>query len=181
MLKNNATEYGLISVMVHWLSALLVVGLFAVGLYMVDLTYYDPLYHELPEWHKTFGVVLALITLFRLSWITLSRPPAVLAENRLVAAAARLGHGGLLLLLLILPITGYLISTAEGKPLMLFDWQVLPALRELSPEQTDLIGEVHELGAWALILMALFHAGAALKHHFIDHDKTLIRMLYIKR
>ena len=180
MLTNTLTGYGLISVLVHWLSALLAVGLFALGLYMVELTYYDSLYHELPEWHKAVGAALALITVFRLLWRLYSRPPSLLSKHPLSRVAARIGHGMLLVLLLILPLTGYLMVTAEGKPLLLFDLALLPALVDLTPEQADRVGRLHLWSAWGLIVLALGHGAAALKHHFIDADKTLIRMLNIK-
>ncbi|MEE2732299.1 MAG: cytochrome b [Pseudomonadota bacterium] len=180
MLANSESGYGLVSVLLHWLSALLTILLFGVGLYMVGLSYYDPLYHELPEWHKSVGVVLALLSLFRVVWRVLSGPPAPLAEKRWQGAAARLVHATMLALLILLPVTGYFIVTAEGKPLMVFELTLLPALLELTPNQTDLVGRWHLWGAWALIGLAALHAAAALKHHFIDADRTLIRMLTIK-
>lgn len=180
MLKNTKSTYGTVSVLVHWLSALLVFALFGLGLYMVELSYYDPLYHELPEWHKTLGVVLAVLTLFRLLWRVFSITPALLAEQPWQVMVARLAHVLLLLSLLILPVTGYLIVTAEGKALLLFDLAVLPALLELTPEQTDWVGRLHLWSAWGLIGLALGHSAAALKHHFIDADRTLVRMLNIK-
>ena len=179
-LKNSTTEYGLVSLLLHWVSALLVLGLFGVGLYMVDLTYYDPLYHELPEWHKTVGSALALLTLGRLLWHRISKPPSLLISQPVMRKAARVGHACLLILLLVLPLTGYLIVTAEGKPMLLFGLALLPALMELTPEQTDNVGQLHLWSAWALIGLAVGHSGAALKHHFVDRDRTMIRMLSIK-
>ena len=179
-LKNTTSDYGMVSVLVHWLSALLAVGVFGLGLNMVGLSYYDPLYHELPEWHKFLGVALALITLFRLLWCVISTPPLLLAKQSWQKMAARLAHGLLLLGLVVLPVTGYLIVTAEGKALLLFDLALLPALIELSPTQTDWVGRLHLWSAWGLIGMALVHAAAALKHHFVDADRTLTRMLNIK-
>ena len=166
--------------LVHWLSALMAFGLFGLGLYMVELSYYDPLYHELPEWHKVLGVALAALTLFRLFWRTTTTTPVLLAKQSWQVLAARVAHGLLLLLLLVLPITGFLIVTAEGKALLLFDLALLPALVELTPEQTDWVGRLHWWSAWGLIGLALGHSAAAFKHHFVDGDRTLIRMVNIK-
>ena len=102
MFINTETQYGVVSIVLHWLSFLLVAALFGVGLYMVDLTYYDPLYHELPQWHKLFGVVLAVLSLARILWRILSRSPTILAAAGWQVAAARSVHWALYLLLLLL-------------------------------------------------------------------------------
>lgn len=180
VLKNTDDRYGILSVLLHWVSLVLVVALFAVGLYMVGLTYYDPLYHELPEWHKLFGLILAFLSVFRILWVFVSRPPAILAVAGWQVVAARAAHGLLYLLLLILPITGYLISTAEGSSLTAFEWVLFPGFMELSPERADWVGNLHLWAAWCLIGLGSVHGLAALKHHFLDHDSTLTRMLYIK-
>jgi len=180
VLKNTQDRYGILSVLLHWVSLVLVVALFAVGLYMVGLTYYDPLYHELPEWHKLVGWILALMTAFRILWVFVSRPPEILATATWQVVAAKAAHGLLYLLLLILPVTGYLISTAEGSSLTAFEWVLLPGIMELSPELADWAGNLHLWAAWGLIGLGTLHGLAALKHHFLDHDSTLTRMLYIK-
>lgn len=179
-IKNTATRYGVVSIAIHWVSFLMVAGLFGVGVYMVELTYYDPLYHELPEWHKLLGVILGGLTLIRLVWICLSRPPRVLSEHRWQAVLAKLVHGLLYLILLLLAISGYLISTAKGTPLTSFDVQLLPALMKLAPNQVDLIGLIHLWVAWVLVGLVSVHALAAFKHHFINHDQTLTRIFTIK-
>jgi len=180
LIKNTTARYGAVSILIHWVSFLMVAGLFGVGLYMVELTYYDPLYHELPEWHKLFGVILGGLTLIRLVWICFSRPPKVLTEQRWQAVLAKMVHGLLYLILLLLLISGYLISTAKGAPLVSFDVQLLPALVTLEPNQVDLAGLLHYWVAWGLVGVVSLHALAALKHHFIDQDQTLTRILTIK-
>ncbi len=176
-LRNDERAYGWISIGLHWLSFLMAVGLFAVGLYMVGLTYYDPLYHQLPEWHKLAGAVLALPTLLRLGWVLLNRPPPLLADSPWQRLMARGVHGVLYLLLLALPITGYLITTAEGDALAAFNLTLLPAITTFDPHTVDWAGRLHLWSGWALILVAAVHGLAALKHHFLDRDTTLIRML----
>ena len=74
-------------------------------------------------------------------------------------------------------IAGYLISTADGRAIEVFGWFQVPATLYDLPEQEDIAGEIHELIAWALILLAGVHALAALKHHFINRDTTLLKML----
>lgn len=74
-------------------------------------------------------------------------------------------------------ISGYLISTEDGRPIAVFGWFSVPALGALFDNQADIAGLVHEYVAYSLITLALLHAVAALKHHFFDKDHTLKRML----
>jgi cytochrome b561 len=74
-------------------------------------------------------------------------------------------------------VAGYLISTADGRPIEVFGLFNVPATLHGLADQEDIAGEVHEIFAWVLILLAGVHALAALKHHFINRDSTLIKML----
>ncbi|AFL72239.1 cytochrome b [Thiocystis violascens] len=178
MWRNTEETYGLIAVLLHWLIAVVVVGLFALGLWMVDLTYYDTWYRRAPELHKGVGVLLLLTLLLRLGWRLINpvprpEPDQSLIEQRL----ARLMHGLLYLLLFLVMTSGYLISTADGRALDVFGLFSVPATLTGLPNQADLAGEVHLVLAIALVTLAAIHALAALKHHFIDRDATLLRML----
>jgi cytochrome b561 len=82
--------------------------------------------------------------------------------------------------ILILFLSGYLIVTAKGDPLTVFDWFSIPALLTDQKGWSDWMGAVHLWAGWLIILLASLHALAALKHHFIDRDGTLKRMLAIK-
>jgi len=85
-------------------------------------------------------------------------------------------HIGLYALLLVICISGYLISTAKGKGIDWFGVYEVPAMIEPFERQGDLAGDIHLIAAWVLIGLVVLHAAAALKHHFIDKDNTLIRM-----
>jgi len=76
--------------------------------------------------------------------------------------------------------SGYMISTADGRPISVFNWFDIPALPALIEQQEDIAGEIHFISATTLITLSLLHAAAALKHHFIDKDNTLRRMLGTK-
>lgn len=177
--RNRADAYGAVAIALHWSTALLIVGLFGLGLYMVGLSYYDPLYRTLPQWHKDLGALLVLLMLARLGWRRFTAPPRPLSgrtpwERRL----ARLTHALLYLLPLALAVFGYLISSADGRPLRLWgDTLAVPALPAAMENQEDLAGSIHLWLAWTLIGLAVLHALGALKHHFIDRDRTLVRML----
>ena len=176
MLKNNSKGYGWIAIMLHWLMAVGIFSLFGLGLYMVELSYYDPWYRDSLELHKSLGVVLLLVLFFRLVWRWSNTSPEIsgsLAEKKM----AHVGHKALYAIMLVLMITGYLISTADGRAISVFGLVDLPAISFSFENQEDTAGEIHWLLAWGLILMAALHALAALKHHFINKDGTLNKML----
>lgn len=176
--RNSSTHYGLTSIALHWLVAVAVFGLFALGFWMVGLNYYSSWYRTAPDLHKSIGIVLFLIMLLRVLWRFISPAPGPLAgQGRLTQRAAKLGHGLLYLGLFVVMISGYLISTADGRPIGVFGLFDVPALITSIPDQADRAGLVHEYAAWALVIFAVVHALAALKHHFIDRDATLRRML----
>ena len=177
MLKDSRQDFGLISICIHWLSALLVFFLFGLGVYMVDLGYYDPWYHKGPALHISLGLLLFLLTLLRLLWRALNPTPEELVHQRLQALAAKGAKLLLYLAIFALVASGYLITPAEGKPAEMFGLLKIPALIELNADQVDLTGEIHEYLAWGLVLLAAAHAAAALIHHFVWRDRTLVRML----
>ncbi|WP_312955627.1 cytochrome b [Pseudomonas songnenensis] len=176
--RNSSTHYGLTSIVLHWLVAAAVFGLFGLGYWMVGLTYYSSWYRTAPDLHKSIGLVLFLVMLVRVLWRFLSPAPGPLAsQGRLTQAAAKLGHSVLYLGLFLVMMSGYLISTADGRAISVFGLFDVPALITSIPNQADTAGLVHEYAAWALVILAVLHALAALKHHFIDRDATLRRML----
>ncbi|WP_339462525.1 cytochrome b [Pseudomonas sp. EA_105y_Pfl2_R69] len=175
--RNSPSHYGLVSILMHWLVAVVVFGLFGLGYWMVGLDYYSGWYKTAPDLHKSIGLVLFAVMLVRLLWRWLSPPPAALANHgRMTRLASTLGHGFLYLGLLLLMLSGYLISTADGRPIEVFGLFSVPATLTAIPNQEDVAGLVHEYLAWALVIFAGIHALAALKHHVIDRDRTLVRM-----
>ncbi|AUX93050.1 cytochrome b [Mixta gaviniae] len=176
--KNSRGEYGHIAVSLHWLVALAVYGMFALGLWMVTLGYYDTWYHKAPELHKSVGMVLFAVMILRVIWRFISPPPTPLASySPLVRYSATAAHLLLYLLLFAIFITGYLISTGEGQPIDIFGLLSAPAVINADATQIDLAGDIHLWLAWSVVILSLLHGLAALKHHFIDRDITLKRML----
>ena len=176
--RNTEKAYGLLSIGMHWLVALAVFGLFGLGLWMVELDYYSSWRHTAPELHKGIGLCLFALMLLRLLWRLVSPPPAPLSSySRLTRLGATLGHSILYLGLFAVMLAGYLISTADGRGISVFGWFEVPASITSIPEQEDVAGAVHFYLAWGLVILAGLHGLAALKHHFIDRDTTLLRML----
>ena len=177
-LRNSSSRYGWVSIFMHWGVALVVFGLFALGLWMVGLDYYSTWRKDAPELHKSIGLVLLAVMVLRVLWRFVSPPPPALASySRMTRIGATFGHAFLYLSLFAVMIAGYLISTADGVGIPVFGLFEVPALVSGLPDQADTAGEIHLYLAWALVIFSGLHALAALKHHFIDRDATLTRML----
>jgi cytochrome b561 len=176
--KNTRSRYGWVSVSIHWLMAVTVISMFALGFWMRRLTYYDPWYNDAPTIHKSVGILLFILLLARMVWRSINiRPNAEPTHKKWERTAAHLAHFALYGLMLGLMVAGYLISTADGRPIEVFEIFSVPAIFHGVANQEDIAGDIHEILAWTLISLAGVHALAALKHHFINRDSTLLKML----
>ncbi len=170
------STYTPIAKVLHWLSALTVFSLFMAGYWMVDLSYYSEWYNTIPHWHKSVGIILLLLTLLRLMVKMSTQAPKI--EGALwEKLTAKVVHALLYLLLFIIFVSGYMISTADGRGIDIFNWFTLPGLGSIIENQEDLAGVIHYYATYILVSLALLHALAALKHHFINKDNTLKKML----
>ncbi len=174
--KNTKTGYGWAAIALHWLVALAVSGMFGLGLYMVELTYYDAWYKGSLDLHKSAGILLAFAVLLRFIWRQMNPVPTGLSPKPLENLAGHLAHLLLYLMMAALFISGYLISTAEGHGIEVFGLFTVPATLT-AENQEDIAGDIHKWLAWGLIGLVVLHTLAALKHHFINRDATLKRML----
>lgn len=177
MLKDSRSGYGLISIVIHWISAALILFLFGLGIYMVDLGYYDDWYHKGPELHISLGLVVLLLMFARVIWRIVNPTPEELSAKRAQNLAAKLVKLGLYAFIFIVLVSGYLITTAEGRPASMFNLIKFPVLTELSSQNVDLAGTIHEYLAWGIVILVALHVAGALFHHFVVRDRTLVRML----
>jgi cytochrome b561 len=177
-LKNSTTRHGLIAIALHWLVALTVFSLFGLGLWMTGLDYYHSWYKQGPWLHKSIGILLFLVVMFRLCWRIFTPPPVALSSHKSwEIKLAHMAHLLIYVLLLTIMLSGYLISTADNRAIEVFGWFEIPASITSIPDQEDIAGWVHLILASLLIGLVSLHAAAALKHHFVDRDRTLMRML----
>jgi cytochrome b561 len=174
--RDTPDTYGHLSIFLHWLIAGVATGLFALGLWMVGLDYYDAWYHRAPELHKGTGVLLLGVMLLRLAWRCGNSKPR-LSGTPLQRRLARAVHRALYGLLFAVIISGYLVSTADGRAIDVFGFMQLPATLSDIDRQEDIAGMFHKALAMVMMALAALHALAALKHHLVDHDRTLLRML----
>ncbi|MFT6754080.1 MAG: cytochrome b561 [Candidatus Azotimanducaceae bacterium] len=182
MIKNTQDSFGLLSVIFHWLIAITVIGLFGLGFWMVDLGYYDSWYTKGPDLHRSLGLCLLLCVIISLSWRLIQiKPNHLHSHNTFERISGHLMHFLLSLMLVIVLLTGYFISTAQGSSIAVFSLFEVPGFGSFIENQEDKSGIVHKYTAYIFIIAALAHAFAALKHHFVDKDDTLNRMIMRKR
>lgn len=170
--RYTATAIGL-----HWLMALLLIALFTVGVYMHELPL-SPWKLQIYAWHKWAGVTAFLLVLARLAWRFTHRPPALPgAMPAAMRLAAHAGHAMLYLLMVAIPLSGWLMSSAKGFQTVYFGVLPLPDLLGKDKQLGELLQSVHQTLNFLLVAVVIGHAGAALKHHWIDKDAVLARML----
>jgi cytochrome b561 len=174
-LKNSNLAYGSGAIILHWVIAVLIIGLLAIGLIMVRM----PISLEKLKffgWHKEYGIIALLLAVARSMWRLANITPQ-LDIPRWEVIAARSVHYAFYGFMFAMPITGWLITSAAGLPVSLFGWWVLPDL--VSPDPISMVQYemIHRWLGYALIVTIGMHTAAALKHHFIDKDDILRRML----
>ncbi|GAA0900196.1 cytochrome b [Rothia nasimurium] len=175
-LRSEPSRWGAVAKTFHWVTALLILGNGAFAFWMDGL---KPSMQKINMFalHKSIGLTVLALFLLRLLWRAMDRRPAEDAAPRWQQLAAHAVHGLLYLLIVAIPLSGWAFNSAHGFPLQYFKQFNLPALFEKNDELSQTLGTVHVYLFWFLLLVLVAHIGGALKHHLIDRDDTLRRML----
>lgn len=183
MTKTSApSTYTGIARSLHWLVGLGMLATFGVGIYMSDLPF-SPAKLQIYSWHKWAGVTLFLLSVLRLAWRLTHQPPgAVAGMPAWQHAAAEWMHRLLYVLMLAIPLSGWLMSSAKGFQTVYFGILPLPDLIAKNVALSEILEKVHGSLNLLMVTMVALHAAAAIKHHIIDRDEVLVRMLpFLKR
>ena len=176
MLKNTENSYGLIAKTFHWLIALAIIILITVGFIMSAMEP-SPDKYELYNMHKASGVIVLMLVVLRLLWRfsnKIVQPPEDLPN--ILKLAAKSGHFMLYVFMLLMPISGVLMSYFGGRDISVFGLFVIPSA-DKTPQIAGMFHQIHVLGIWAFMAVIILHISAALYHHFIRRDNVLIRMI----
>ena len=162
----------------HWLTALLIVGAFIMGLVMTSIPGFSPAKLRYFSWHKWLGVTVFALAVLRVVWRQFHRPPPHPAhipawQNRTADAV----HMLLYFLIFAVPVSGYLYTLSAGVPVVYLGVWPMLVIMAPDPELKPVFRAVHYWLDMAMAALVFAHAGAALKHHFIDRDTVLKRML----
>ena len=170
-------SYGAVAKSFHWLMFVMIGGMFPLGYVMSDMAI-SPEKLQLYSWHKSFGMVLLMLAVLRLAWRLLRPPPPLASGTSPVKRAAAHGvHGLLYACLFALPISGWLMSSASGLPVVAFGlWQMPDPIGASEPARLLLLTIHISLGLSLLTLLAT-HVMATLYHHLHRRDDTLRSML----
>ena len=177
---NTEASYGTIAMALHWVMAVLLVGLASLGLYMVALpdVGFDTRKITLILYHKELGMLALALFVLRLAWrVTNILPHLVGHLPDWQKVAARFVHLCFYALMFALPMTGWLMSSAAGIPVSLLRTFTLPDLIGRNDHLFMQLIEIHKWLSYALLVLIVVHAAAALRHHFAYRDDTLRKML----
>jgi cytochrome b561 len=172
--RNTRTQYGAITLLFHWSIVALVLTQFVLGERAHDLPVSMERLKTLAL-HKSIGMTIFALMLLRLGW-RLTNPTPALPPGRTLALA-RLTHGAFYLLLVAVPVSGWLLSSASNLSVSYFQLFTLPDLVSANEPLADGLKELHEFLNATLAVLACVHVAAALVHHFWWRDDVLLRML----
>ena len=185
---SRSPRYSAVAIALHWSIALAVLALLAAGLWMSDAIKVPETRNfafRVYQWHKSLGLTVLVLTLVRIGWRLTNPPPPLPAEvTRFERLASGIAHAGLYGLMLAIPLAGWAMvsSSSLGFPTMvfgLFEWPHLPMLAGLEDKKPAeaLFKATHKYLAFGSMALIALHVAGALKHHFVNRDGVLARML----
>ena len=174
------TRYGAVAIALHWGTALFIVANLLLGLSMVRLPL-SPTKLQWYIWHKWIGITIFLLTSLRLLWRLRNPPPPPVPMPDWQHRASSLSHGALYALLFFVPLSGWIYSSATGVQVNYLGLFPLPNLVDKDRALAVVLKATHIALNTALFTLVCVHAGAALRHHFVQRDAVLRRMLPLPR
>ncbi|HJW42146.1 MAG TPA: cytochrome b [Rhizomicrobium sp.] len=183
----RAVRYNTVAMTFHWVIAALLIANVALGLYMGDLPRSDPYKFLIVQTHKSIGLTILVLSLLRLGWRLVNPAPHLPAGmHPLVAGLARFTHYFFYFLIIVIPLSGWLMVSASplGNGTNYFGLFIWPNLGLFAGQTRAQLHDVHEMLetthvflAWSAIVLVPIHVAAALYHHFLRGDDVLRRMV----
>jgi cytochrome b561 len=168
--------YSPVAIALHWLAGVLILCGFALGLWMVQQPI-APATLRAYGYHKWIGITVFLLALLRLAWRRGHPAPPPEAMPEWQRRAAAITHVLLYALMLVIPVSGWIYSSATGVQVVYLGAVPLPDLVARDKALAVVLKAVHGTLNFTLLALVIVHAGAALWHHFADRDAVLLRML----
>lgn len=177
MLRNSIREWGTVAKVLHWLMLALIVVQVSLG-WTAELWRVSPMKLNLFVWHKSIGILLLCLAIVRIGWRLFNSPPrspsGLPGWERMAGIAS---HATLYILIVAIPMTGWIINSAANIPLNVFWLFPLPDITAPSKSLADLAARIHFGLIIVLSLVLCLHVGAVLRHHFILRNDVLVRMM----
>ena len=178
-IRNTKEDYGSVSKILHWLIGFNMIGLIAIGWYMTRLSDEDIWYWRLLELHQAVGLSFFVLVPVKFAWKMYSPNPGLLPSikpwERFVA---RLVHWFFIVAIVVIPLTGFIFVATNGEAVKLYDLITIPDIGRLSKVSRSLLSNIHYYLSYTCAALIVVHILAALKHHFIDLDRSLRRMTF---
>jgi cytochrome b561 len=174
--RNTSTQYGWVTKSLHWIIAIGLWALFFFGKYISNLELSPDNFHLIPR-HKAFGMLILTLITIRILWRTTNPPPTALPSKPLEHLLAKSMHAMLYILMLAVPLFGWIGASATGFSIPFFGLFDIPLIWGEDDKVADLFLMLHGYAAMAMMALAALHILAALHHHFIKRDETLRRMI----
>ena len=143
---------------------------------MMGLDYYSPYYRSAPDLHRSLGIVVGAALVLRVLWRLVSIHPDSSELKPWERVAARIVHWAFYLLIAVIVVSGYMMSTSDGRDIDMFGIFSIPSV-VTDKSLTDTMGYIHKIAAYGIMALAVLHAAAAVKHHRSGHSTIMRRML----
>ena len=173
---NSEERYGLISIIFHWLMALIIIATFILGL---NLKHNFQYYYEVLALHNSLGITIFLLAIFRVAWRFFNIKPNQLPNKVILMKLATLTHIFFYIIFFTLPITGYILTNLQGD-IVLFYGYGLPEVLEQNRGLKNYVHTIHDYVGNVLLILFSLHVLGALYHHLIKKDNTLRRITFFK-
>ena len=173
---NSDQRYGLISIIFHWLMALIIIATFILGL---NLKHNFQYYYEVLALHNSLGITIFLLAILRVTWRFFNIKPTQLPNKVIFMKLATLTHIFFYIIFFTLPITGYILTNLQGD-IVLFYGYSLPELLEQNRGLKNYVHTIHDYVGNILLILFSLHVLGALYHHLIKRDNTLRRITFLK-
>jgi cytochrome b561 len=175
MLKNTDTSYGSLSKLFHWVVALLIIGLLIVGNIMTDMDKGE-LRYTVYGLHKATGMLVLALVIARICWRVINvQPKHDIARWQKIVS--HIVHYALYAFMILMPLSGWLLSSAGGHPIRFYGLFTVPPLVVPDHDFAEIMEDAHGAIGWIIVALLAAHIGAALLHHFYYKDNILRRML----
>ena len=176
-LRNTRTEFGLISKILHWLIATIMISLIVIGWYTSGLDEETVLYWRMLDLHITLGLAMFMLFLIKVTWKIYSPNPdyipGLASWERITARSV---HWFFIIAIGLIPLIGFLYAASDGEPINIYDFFEIPDIGSFTKSVRHTLHDVHMYLAYTGAALIVVHITAALKHHFIDRNDTLRRM-----
>lgn len=174
--RNTQHSWGSLSKALHWIIVVLIINQWVIAERAEELKFSEKI--AMLGWHKSFGMTILALAVIRLIWRWMNPVPELIAETRpWERVLAKISHLLLYGLIFAMPISGWLMSSAKNTPVSWFKLFQIPDL--VAPDKAfgASMDNLHHLLFKVLVVVAALHIAGALKHHFIDRNDVLRRML----